>query len=62
MAFSSDSEEISKALMKVSEDMTQVIEVSEGLRRQLEERGWSPTMAEAAAYEFMSGLMRVIFK
>lgn len=52
---------ITQALMEVTENMQPVIEACEGQRKQLEERGWSPTAAEKYALELLLSITKSAF-
>lgn len=49
------SSELTDALMRTVDIMTPIIETADGLRTDLERRGWSPTAAEQAALAWLLG-------
>jgi hypothetical protein len=52
--------EVSEALIRVTEQLRPIVEMAEGQRKLLEERGWSPTAAESYALELLLGMTRLV--
>lgn len=46
---------LSELLLTAIESMTPIFEAAEGLKAQLEKRGWSPTAAEEVALTWLVG-------
>lgn len=59
---SSQSSEMSNALLAMLADYEPIFDTADGMRRQLEQRGWSPTAAEAVALEWLRGAMAQTWK
>lgn len=55
-------EDIRRALLVLSESMNAILDAVDGYRAQMTERGYSPTVAEAAALDFHSHLLASVFK
>lgn len=47
-------------MMQMSEIIAPVFDTADGMRAELEKRGWSPTAAEAAALEWLRGTLGAI--
>lgn len=52
MADDNTARQMSAALIEIGERMAQVVEATEGYRKQCEERGFSPTAAEQMALSY----------
>nr|WP_237694806.1 hypothetical protein [Streptomyces sp. SID5468] len=50
-------EQFARALMVMRDQMTPLFEAADGLRADLEKRGWSPTAAEAAVLPWLQTMM-----
>ena len=50
------------ALMQGIDAFAPIFDGAEGIRADLERRGWSPTQAEAAAGEWLTGAIRLVWK
>lgn len=50
------------ALMEGIDSMAPIFDSANGIRADLERRGWSPTRAEAAAGEWLLGAIRLIWR
>lgn len=53
---------LAAGLLEMVEGLGPVIDAADGFRKQLEERGWSPTAAEAGALEMLQGMLRMAFR
>jgi hypothetical protein len=49
--------ELSNALITMSEQLTPIFDTADGMRADLERRGWSPTAAEQVALAWLLGAM-----
>jgi hypothetical protein len=49
---------LAEGLMETLEILKPVFEAAEGIKADMESRGWSPTAAEAVATEWLTGAMR----
>lgn len=54
--------DLMNALLEMGQNLEPIIEVAEGQRKKMEERGWSPTAAESVALEMLLGMVRLSFK
>ena len=50
-----------RALLDVNEALSPMLDAADGMRADLERRGWSPTMAEALAGQYLSALLGKAF-
>ncbi|WP_282203915.1 hypothetical protein [Kitasatospora fiedleri] len=48
---------VEEALLQARENMTPFFDAADGMRRDLEARGWSPAMAEQVAAKFLILIM-----
>lgn len=53
--------ELTVALMEIGEGTQPIFDHAKGLRVQLEADGWSPTIAEAIAAQWVSGMLGHLF-
>lgn len=53
--------ELSSMLMMMSEQVAPIFDAAEGMRRDMEQRGWSPTAAEQVALAWLMGAMGMVF-
>jgi hypothetical protein len=51
--------DLANSLLEASENLTPFIDHADGMRADLERRGWSPTAAEAVALEVLLGFVRL---
>lgn len=51
-------DELAAQLMQYQEVMNVISDAAKGMRAKLESEGWSPTMAEAVAGEWLMKMMR----
>lgn len=56
-----DATEISSALHEVQEVYLQLVEAADGMKKMMEERGWSPTAAESAALKWLNTMVEASF-
>ena len=49
--------ELSTLLLAATEEMTPIFDAADGMRADMENRGWSPTAAEAVALVWLQGMM-----
>lgn len=49
--------ELSSMLLLMSEQMAPIFDAADGMRADLEKRGWSPTAAEQVALAWLTGAM-----
>jgi hypothetical protein len=54
--------DLSNALLDVNENLTPFFDTADGMRADLERRGWSPTAAESAALTWLCGALGHIWK
>ncbi len=52
---SEQSMQMTQALLDAMEMMAPIIDAADGLRADMEKRGWSPTAAEAVALTWLNG-------
>ncbi|MFB7671319.1 hypothetical protein ACFC26_07860 [Kitasatospora purpeofusca] len=51
------SAEVAEILLQIREQMAPLFDAADGMRRDLEARGWSPSVAEALAAQWLSRCM-----
>ena len=56
-----DNFDVLKAMMDGVEAFTPVFDAAEGMKADLERRGWSPTMAETIAGQWLAQVMNMAF-
>ena len=54
--------ELTVALMQGIDALSPIFDSADGLRADLERRGWSPTASEAAAQEWLLGAIRLVWR
>ncbi len=47
-----------RAMLDVNEAFAPILDAADGMRAELERRGWSPTMAEGLAGQYLAALMQ----
>ena len=58
----SDQPDLVNLLLAVNETLGPVFDAADGVRVNLERRGWSPTAAELAALTWLTGAMNTAWK
>ncbi len=53
---------LTEALMAAMSEMTPVLDAADGMRADLERRGWSPTAAESVAQQWLQGAIAHIWR
>lgn len=54
--------EMSTALMEVQDQFRPIIDAADGMRVDMERRGWSPTAAEQASLSWLLGAIAQVWK
>lgn len=54
--------QLSNMLLLMSEQMAPIFDAADGVRADLEKRGWSPTAAEQVALTWLTGTMALVMK
>lgn len=54
--------DMANALLDVSESMGPIFDTAEGMKADLERRGWSPTAAETAALTWLTGALNHVWR
>ncbi len=54
--------ELSSQLLGLNEQMAPIFDTADGIRADLERRGYSPTASEAVAGEWLMGAMRQVWQ
>lgn len=54
--------ELATALMDIAEQMSPILDAADGMRHELEGRGWSPTAAEQVALQWLLGAMTQVWR
>jgi len=54
--------ELSSALMQINEQMAPILDAADGMRTDLERRGWSPTASETVALQWLVGAVSQVWK
>lgn len=56
-----DAVKIQLALLQGVENMAPVFDAAEGMKSDLERRGWSPTVAESIAHQWVIRVINMVF-
>lgn len=56
---SQESSDLAAALLKGLSEMAPIFDAADGMRADLERRGWSPTAAEVVALEWLQGCIKM---
>ena len=54
--------EMAVALLEVSESITPILDSADGMKAEMERRGWSPTAAEQVALTWLLGMVNNTFR
>lgn len=54
--------ELANGLMEMVENLRPMLDAAEGVKADMERRGWSPTASETAALEVYLGVIRLAFR
>lgn len=52
---------IGEAMMSMTESVAPILDAAEGMRAEMQNRGWSPTAAETAALQYLMNGMQVVW-
>jgi uncharacterized protein involved in copper resistance len=55
-------QELANSMMEYSENIAPLFDAADGMKADLERRGWSPTMAEGLAATWLQGALTHIWK
>lgn len=58
---SKQSDELAAALLEGLSETAPIFDAADGIKADLERRGWSPTAAEGVALEWLMGCMRRVW-
>jgi hypothetical protein len=50
------------SLLEVSEDFAPMLDAADGMRAEMERRGWSPTAAEQVGLAYVMGMLSMAFR
>lgn len=53
--------QVANAMLLMGEQLTPVLDFADGMRADMERRGWSPTAAEQASLAWLLGMMSQIW-
>jgi hypothetical protein len=53
--------EFAAVLLEMTEQLSPLFDAADGVRADMERRGWSPTAAETAALQFLMNSMQLIW-
>ncbi|GAB2331774.1 hypothetical protein AB0N20_27415 [Streptomyces griseoincarnatus] len=54
--------ELANAMLTMTEQITPIFDTADGMRADLEKRGWSPTAAEQVALAWLMGAVRMVMR
>ena len=54
--------DLSNAMLELTENFTPIIDAADGIKADMERRGWSPTAAETVALEWLRGALSMVWK
>jgi hypothetical protein len=54
--------ELGTAMLAITEQMSPILDAADGMRADLERRGWSPTAAETVALQWLVGAVAQVWK
>lgn len=52
--------ELANAMLQMTETIAPILDTADGMRADLEQRGWSPTAAEQAAAAWLTGALGAV--
>lgn len=54
--------ELSNMMLMAKEQITPMLDAADGMRKEMEGRGWSPTAAETVALQWLCSMMAMALK
>lgn len=54
--------DLSIAMLEFGENLAPIIDAADGVKADMERRGWSPTAAETVALTFLTGAFQKVFE
>lgn len=54
--------DLANSLLELLDSLSPILDAAEGLKADLERRGWSPTAAEAVALEWLMNAQRYVWQ